>query len=139
MELLGLVKHFGGHSPLNVAVQRDLQWLGNSTQDLSALKVLNALSRCLDLSEHGGMRYDIARIVSTRTLIARVRIVAITSSEPPRTRLSSRVGSYSQMAVAFLTATIFVICPITSMFPRLMTYPKHLLSKWKLERKRSNN
>lgn len=134
-----MVKHFEGRSPSNVAVQRDLQWLGNSTQDLSALKVLNALSRHLDLSKHGGMRYDIARIVPTRTLIARVRIAAITSSEPPRTRLSSRVGSYSQMVVAFSTAAIFVICPITSTFPRLTTCPKHLSSKWKLERKRSNN
>ena len=41
-------------------------------------------------------------------------------------RLSSRVGSYSQIAVAFSTAAIFVMCPITSTFPRLITCPKQL-------------
>ena len=46
--------------------------------------------------------------------------------EPPRTRLSARVGSYSQMAVAFLTAAIFVMWLITSTFPRLTTCPKQL-------------
>lgn len=43
------------------------------------------------------------------TLIASIQIAAITSSEPPRTRLSERVGSYSQIAVEFSTAAIFVI------------------------------
>ena len=43
------------------------------------------------------------------TLIASVQMAAITSREPPKTRLSSRVGSYSQIAVAFSTAAIFVI------------------------------
>jgi hypothetical protein len=66
----------------------------------------------------------IARMV---TLISRVRIAAITSREPPKTWLSSRVGSYSQMAVAFSTAAIFVICPITSTFARFMTCPKQLV------------
>ena len=51
--------------------------------------------------------------MDTDTLIARVRIAAITSREPPKTRLSSRLGSYSQMAVAFSTAAIFVMCPIS--------------------------
>jgi len=60
------------------------------------------------------------------TLIARVQIAAITSSDPPRTRLSSREGSYSQIAVAFSTTAIFVICSITSMFPRFMTWPRQL-------------
>src|SRR5271156_5545321 len=60
------------------------------------------------------------------TLIASVQMAAITSSEPPRTRLSSRVGSYSQIAVAFSTAAIFVIWPITSTFPRFTTCPRHL-------------
>ena len=60
------------------------------------------------------------------TLIARVRIAAITSSEPPRTRLSSREGSYSQMAVAFSTTAIFVIRSITSTFPRFTTWPRQL-------------
>ena len=47
------------------------------------------------------------------TLIARVRMVAITSSEPPNIQLSFRVGSYSQMAVDVSTAAIFVIRSIT--------------------------
>ena len=64
------------------------------------------------------------------TLIARVHIAAITSREPPKTWLSSQVGSYSQMVVAFLTAAIFVMCPITLSFLRLMTWPKQLV--WKL-------
>ena len=58
-------------------------------------------------------------------------MAAITSSKPPRTRLSSRVGSYSQIAVAFSTAAIFVIRFITSTFPRLTTCPKHLMWKKK--------
>ena len=62
----------------------------------------------------------------TITLIASVRIAAITSREPPRTRLSSRVGSYSQIAVAFSTATIFVMWDITSTFPRLTMWPRQL-------------
>ena len=60
------------------------------------------------------------------TLIARVRIAAITSSDPPKTRLSSCDGSYSQMAVAFSTTAIFVIFFMTSTFPRLTTWPKQL-------------
>ena len=44
------------------------------------------------------------------TLIVRVQMAAITSSELPRMWLSSHEGSYSQMAVAFSTTTIFVIC-----------------------------
>jgi hypothetical protein len=77
-------------------------------------------------------------MIDTITLIARVRIAAITSREPPKTRLSSRVGSYSHIAVAFSTAAIFVICSITSTFPRLMTCPKQLASKWgKVSRRNS--
>jgi len=60
------------------------------------------------------------------TLIVRVQIAAITSSESPRTRLSSYEGLYSQMAVAFLTTGIFMICSITSMFPRFTTWPRQL-------------
>lgn len=35
------------------------------------------------------------------TLIARVRMATITSREPPKTQLSSQVGSYSQITVTF--------------------------------------
>jgi hypothetical protein len=61
-----------------------------------------------------------------KTLIASVQMAAITSSDPPKMRLSSRDGSYSQMAVAFSTTAIFVIFFMTSMFPRLTTWPKQL-------------
>lgn len=106
---MGLIKDFEGHSPLNFAVKWDLQWLGNSTKDLNALEVLYALSRHLDLRGEGFMRWEYSRIMPTLTLIARVLIAVITSSETPKTWLSSQVGSYSQMAVAFSTAAIFVM------------------------------
>lgn len=60
------------------------------------------------------------------TLIARVRGAAITSSDPPSTQLLGMVGLYSQMAVAFLTTAVLVICPITSTFPRLTTCARQL-------------
>src|SRR5271155_481981 len=50
----------------------------------------------------------------------------MTSRELPKTRLSSFEGSYSQIAVAFSTTAIFVICFMTSTFPRLTTCPKQL-------------
>jgi len=53
-------------------------------------------------------------------------MAAITSSELPRTRLLERVGLYSQIAVKFLTAAIFMMWDITSMFPRFITCPKQL-------------
>ena len=59
--------------------------------------------------------------------MAKVRMGAITSNKPPKTRLSSRVGSYSQIAVAFSTAAIFVTRFIMLTFPRLTTCPKHLM------------
>ena len=72
-----------------------------------------------------GIRQD-KKELNMLTLIARVWIAAITSSEPPRTRLSSREGLYSQMAVAFSTTTIFVIHSIMSTFPRFTTWPRQL-------------
>ena len=114
-------------------VREFFKWLGNSTKELSALEVLNALSRCLDLSKGGCIWWEYSGIIRTHTLIARVRIAAITSSELPRTQLSSQVGSYSQMVVAFSTAAIFVIWPIMSTFPRLMTCPKQLQLKWRVQ------
>src|ERR1700679_1105947 len=59
------------------------------------------------------------------TLIARVQIAAITSREPPNMRLSFRVGSYSQIAVAFSTAAIFVMFDMTATLPRLTTWARH--------------
>lgn len=60
------------------------------------------------------------------TLIARVQVAAIMSSELPRTQFSSCEGSYSQMAVTFSTTAIFVIHSITSTFPRFTTWPRQL-------------
>ncbi len=71
------------------------------------------------------------------TLIASVRIAAITSSEPPRTRLSERVGSYSQIAVEFSTAAIFVMWDITSTFLRFITCPKQLCTGGFFRRRKS--
>jgi hypothetical protein len=59
-------------------------------------------------------------------LIASVWIAAITLREPPGTQLLAQMGSYSQMAVVFLTAAIFVMWLITSTFPRLIMCPKQL-------------
>ena len=73
------------------------------------MKVLNALTRCLDLKEHSYISENSKDQEVDFTLIASVRMAAITSSEPPKTRLSSRVGSYSQIAVAFSTAAILVM------------------------------
>jgi hypothetical protein len=83
------------------------------------------LSRGLDLIECE-VHVKIRKNGTCFTLIVRVRIAAITSSKPPRMRLSSREGSYSQMASAFSTTAIFVICSITSMFPRLTRSPRQL-------------
>lgn len=78
--------------------------------------------------------------IYVRTLIASVRIAAMTSSDPPNTRLPSSDGSYSQIVVAFSTTAIFVMCFITSTFARLMTCPRHLdrISKY-MYIKRSTN
>lgn len=60
------------------------------------------------------------------TLIASVQMAAITLRDPPKTRLPGRLGSYSQMAVAFSTAVIFVMWPIMSTLPRLMMCARQL-------------
>ena len=89
--------------------------------DLGAVEVFNMLPRCLNLRVDNMIKRMKFEETRRLTLIARVRIAAITLREPPRTRLLAWVGSYSQMVVAFSTATIFVIWPITSTFPRLTT------------------
>ena len=71
------------------------------------------------------------------TLIASVRMAAITSRDPPKTRLPGRLGSYSQMAVAFSTAAIFVMWPIMSTLPRLMTCARKL--QWNYVQQPDNN
>ena len=44
MKLVGLVKHTECCSPLNVAVQQNLQHLRKPAKDLGTLEVLDALS-----------------------------------------------------------------------------------------------
>jgi len=73
------------------------------------------------------------------TLIASVRIAAITSRDPPKTRLPGRLGSYSQMAVAFSTAAIFVMWPIMSTLPRLMTWARQLRRNYVNQPNNNNN
>lgn len=75
------------------------------------------------------MRYifkDARDKILKRTFMASVRIAAITSRDPPKTWLSSRDGSYSQIEVEFSRTAIFVICFMTATFPRLTTWPKQL-------------
>ena len=60
------------------------------------------------------------------TLTAIVRMAAITSNDPSRMRLLGRDGSYSHMALAFSTAAIFVMRPITATLAMLTTWPKQL-------------
>ena len=60
------------------------------------------------------------------TLIASVRIVAITSKPPLETQFEGRAGSYSQIAVFVSTAAILVMWDITSIVARFITCARHL-------------
>ncbi len=53
---------------------------------------------------------------------------AITSNDPLSTQLLYKFRSYSQMAVAFSTAAILVMWPITSMLARLTTCSRQLVN-----------
>ena len=65
-------------------------------------------------------------MIDVRTFIASVRIAAITSRDPPSTRLFGNSGSYSQIALVFSMTAIFVMCPITATFARFTTCSRHL-------------
>ena len=56
-----------------------------------------------------------------QTLIARVRMAAITSNDPFNTRLLDKDGSYSHIAVVVSMAAILVIWSIMSTFAKLTT------------------
>jgi hypothetical protein len=129
-QFVGLVKHLEGCSPPDIAVQWDFHTLGNSTAALGGMEVLDSLAGCLDLKEKVSNRMIL--VETPLTLIARVRIAAITSREPPRTRLPGKEGSYSQIAVAFSTTAIFVMFFITSTFPRFTTCAKQLVEGLKM-------
>lgn len=111
-------------------MQRNPKGSGDTGFDLKLFKVLNPLPGALDLQMGGknkeGDKKNCVVFLTYDTFTARVRIAAITSRDPPRIRLSGKSGSYSQIADVVSTAAIFVMCPITSIFPRLTTCPRHL-------------
>src|SRR5271156_4115120 len=102
----------------------DLEWFLYSTSNLSVLEIFDPLSRCLNLVTSS--RQFLYQCIRIHTFIAKVRIAAITSKDPPSTRLFSSVGSYSQIAVAVSTAAILVIWDMTSTLTKLTTCPRHL-------------
>ena len=111
-------------APSHVAMEWDLEWFLYSTSNLSVLEIFDPLSGCLNLvTSSKQFLYQCIRI---HTFIAKVLIAAITSKDPPSTRLFSSVGSYSQIAVAVSTAAILVIWDMTSTLPKLTTCPRHL-------------
>ena len=105
-------------------MHNDLAGWGDLAVSLKFLKVLDSLSRGLDLRDS----HQINAVWKQKkvTLMASVRTAAITSKERPRMRLVSSDGSYSQMAVAVSMAAILVMCPMTVMFPMLTTCSKQL-------------
>jgi hypothetical protein len=48
-----LVEHLEGHSPSNIAVQRNLQGFKKPAAKLDVPKIFNLLSGCLNLSNDG--------------------------------------------------------------------------------------
>ena len=125
-EFICLVEHPERCSPANITVQRNFQRSRKSTTYLNAVEVFDTLSRGLNLKELEFSREQDRKAKLRLTLIARVQIAAITSREPPNTRLSGRVGSYSQIAVVVSIAAIFVMLLITSTLARLTTCAKQL-------------
>ena len=107
-----------GRTPSNITVQGNPEWFVNLAVDLKFFEIFNSLPRRLYLMKVCfSKRIEIKK--RKHTLIAIVRTAAITSNDPPSTWLSYKSGSYSQMVVAFSTAAILVIWPITSTLVRL--------------------
>ena len=75
----------------------------------------------LKLESKGKLRDHERRSETQRTLMAMVRMAAMTSSDPPSTRLSGNEGSYSHIAVMVSTAAIFVMWLITAILAMLTT------------------
>ena len=61
--------------------------------------------------------------------MVRIWMAAIAWSWPPSTWLSSKVGSYSHIAIVFWTAPILVIALMIANSARAMTWSRHLRSK----------
>jgi hypothetical protein len=90
-------------------MQGYLERCRDATFDLELVKVLNSLARGLYLCE---LSVDFSGIYTRfhlHTFVANVRIAAITSRLPLSTRLSTSIGSYSQMALLVSMAAIFVM------------------------------
>lgn len=75
------------------------------------------------IESNGKLRGHQSNVKNMTNLIATVRIAAITSSDPPSTRLFGKEGSYShwQIAVVVSIAAIFVMWAITATLAMLTT------------------
>ena len=109
---------------MHVAVEWDLERFLYSASNLSVFKIFDPLSGSLNLVT--SIKQFLYQHIRIHTFIAKVLIAAITSNDPPSTRLFSSIGSYSQIAVAGSTAAILVIWDMTSTLPKLTTCPRHL-------------
>jgi len=122
-----MFQHVVGRTPLDITVKGNPEWFVNLAVDLKFFKVFNLLPRGLDL-----VKVCFSERMETKkrkdTLIAMVRTAAITSNDPPSTWLPYKSGSYSQMAVAFSTAAILVMWPITSTLARLTMCSRQLVT-----------
>jgi hypothetical protein len=107
-EFICPIQHVVSRSPANVGMEGDLEGLRDLAFGLELMEVLKTLRGGLDLGK-GRPSEERTNEVRERTLIAMVRMTAITSREPLRTRLLGRAGSYSQIAVAFSIAANFVM------------------------------
>src|SRR5260370_32311929 len=120
-----MFQHVVGRTPPDITVKGNPEWFINLAVDLKFFKVFNSLPRGLDL-----VKVCFSERMETKkrkdTLIAMVHTAAITSNDPPSTRLPYKSGSYSQMAVAFSTAAILVRWPITSTLATLPMCSRHL-------------
>src|SRR5258707_15022824 len=116
-----------GRTPPDLTVKGNPEGFVNLAVDLKFFKVFNSLPRGLGL-----VKVCFSKRMETKkrkaTLIAMVDIAAITSNDPPSTQLPYKSGSYSQMAVAFSTAAILVIWPITSTLARLTMCSRQLVT-----------
>ena len=117
-------------SPSSVAMQRNPEQHSDVALQLKFFKVFYALSGWLNLRNYSQFRNIIE--LPWRTLTTRVRIAATTSSDPSSMRLPGNSGSYSQIALAFSMAAIFVIWAMTATLARFTMCSRHLYNNVKL-------
>ena len=118
---MGEVEHTTRCPPTDVQMKRNLEGARDSAFCLKMPKVVNMLVGCLDLGGQQCVSDQQPDDSTSRTLIAIVWTIAITSSELFEMRLSGSDGSYSQMAVVFSIAANFIISPITVTMAMLTT------------------